>query len=279
MSAVVSQRTLAAGLLVVAALWPRLASASHTAVEWRVAEGGNGHLYEVVAAGPYNYDGARAVAARSTRDGVPGYLATITSAEEQAFVLSLVPATSRQYFFIGGVQDPAGGEPDGGWSWVTGEPWSYTNWSADPAEPNNYGGTEHYLTLQSPAGGGETAIPRMLTTPPASQLGFDKRGHFDPEDLQAVDPRVIDRNVRQVQGVERGILKVHVLKDRASQVHVPEERAGHSRVLEDGAVAERAADPARVVDATRQQHADDLLVTQRHRRLEDGAPVGVGRFQ
>ena len=154
MSAVVSQRMLAAGLLIVAALWPRLASASHTAVEWRVAEGGNGHLYEVVAAGPYNYDGARAVAARSTRDGLPGYLATITSAEEQAFVLSLVPATARQYFFIGGVQDPGGGEPDGGWSWVTGEPWSYTNWSADPAEPNNYGGTEHYLTLQSPALGG-----------------------------------------------------------------------------------------------------------------------------
>jgi len=26
-------------------------------------------------------------------------------------------------------------EPDGGWQWITGEPWVYTNW--DIGEPNN----------------------------------------------------------------------------------------------------------------------------------------------
>ena len=152
MVADVSKRALAAGLLV-CSFWASAASASHTAVEWRVSEGGNGHFYEVVFIGPYNWAEASTRAGRSTRDGLTGYLATITSAGEQAFVQSLLPQTLRQYYFIGGVQDPAGAEPDGGWSWVTGEPWSYTNWSADPPEPNDSDG-EDYLTLQFPNIGG-----------------------------------------------------------------------------------------------------------------------------
>jgi hypothetical protein len=152
MFAVVSQRALAAGLLV-CTLFASAASASHEAVEWKVSEGGNGHFYEVAAIGPYHWEDASIRAGRSTRDGLTGYLATITSAEEQAFIQSLLPQTLRQYYFIGGVQDPAGAEPDGGWSWVTGEPWSYTHWSAVPPEPNDYDG-EDYLTLQSPNIGG-----------------------------------------------------------------------------------------------------------------------------
>ena len=155
MFAEISRRLLAASLVVAALAWPRAANASHDAVQWKAADGGNGHFYEVVTAGPYDYAGALGVASRSVRDGVPAHLATITSAEERAFILSLFPANaSRYYSFLGGVQDPAGGEPTGGWSWVTGEPWSYTDWSADPPEPNNFDGVENYLTLQSPALGG-----------------------------------------------------------------------------------------------------------------------------
>ena len=37
-------------------------------------------------------------------------------------------------------------QPDGGWRWVTGDPWSYSNWNA--GEPNNAtGGHEDCLTL------------------------------------------------------------------------------------------------------------------------------------
>ena len=31
-------------------------------------------------------------------------------------------------------------EPDGGWQWVTGEPWSYTDWFS--GEPDDIAGTE-----------------------------------------------------------------------------------------------------------------------------------------
>jgi hypothetical protein len=30
--------------------------------------------------------------------------------------------------WIGGYQDSNASEPEGGWNWVTGEPWIYTNW-------------------------------------------------------------------------------------------------------------------------------------------------------
>ena len=61
---------------------------------WEPAAGGNGHLYEAVTAGsPVSWDTARAAA----RARGPGWdLATITSAEESAFVKSLF-ATRPKY--------------------------------------------------------------------------------------------------------------------------------------------------------------------------------------
>ena len=43
------------------------------------------------------------------------------------------------YHWLGGFQPDGSAEPDGGWQWITGEPWDYTNW--DSPEPNEYGNT------------------------------------------------------------------------------------------------------------------------------------------
>ena len=41
-------------------------------------------------------------------------------------------------FWLGGYQPPDSGEPDVDWQWVTGEPWTYTNWCSEATdEPNN----------------------------------------------------------------------------------------------------------------------------------------------
>src|SRR5207249_2314405 len=40
--------------------------------------------------------------------------------------------------WIGAFQRPGSQEPAGGWTWVTGEPFSYSNWS--PGQPDNNGG-------------------------------------------------------------------------------------------------------------------------------------------
>jgi hypothetical protein len=111
---------------------------------WPVPAGGNGHTYRVVAPGgliSWNSANAQATAAG-------GYLATITSAEENAFVFSLVddPAYWTQSIndhgpWIGGFQPAGSSEPAGGWTWVTApdasapESFVYAHWTA--GEPNN----------------------------------------------------------------------------------------------------------------------------------------------
>lgn len=123
-------------------------------IQWAVSEGGNGHWYQVAQTpGPVNWE----VADQAARQA-GGYLATITSAAENAFVASLV--ANPAYWvevgnsfgpWLGGYQPPGSPEPNGDWRWVTGEPWGYTNWA--PGEPNN-SDEEDYLQFGGTAGPG-----------------------------------------------------------------------------------------------------------------------------
>lgn len=108
--------------------------------EWLVAEGGNGHFYEAVAAGDFiTWEEADQAATASG-----GYLATITSQAENNFVFDLIddpaywnPSYNLRGPWIGGFQPARSPEPDGNWQWVTGEPFIYSNW--DTGQPNNAG--------------------------------------------------------------------------------------------------------------------------------------------
>jgi hypothetical protein len=90
------------------------------------------------------------------RGGVPGHLATITTAEEDAFLHGLRAGVSPPEVWVGGFQDqidlipPCTPEPSCGWTWVNGEgpiDDGYTNWL--DAEPNdNTGeGSENFLGI------------------------------------------------------------------------------------------------------------------------------------
>ena len=59
-----------------------------TPVRWEISEGGNGHFYEAVLIGEHITWEAAQAAAKSR--GENRHLATITSAEENAFVESLI---------------------------------------------------------------------------------------------------------------------------------------------------------------------------------------------
>jgi hypothetical protein len=115
-------------------------------VPWPVASGGNGHYYEVFTSpGGISWSNAQSAAVL-----VGGYLATLTSGAENSFVFSLVDSTnywrSGQYNnrgpWIGGFQQPAASEPNGGWEWVNEEgPFSFSNWCS--GEPNDGAGVRH----------------------------------------------------------------------------------------------------------------------------------------
>jgi len=82
-----------------------------------------------------------------------GYLAVITSAEEQAFIERLISKGSQNQYWIGGHREGSG------FVWVTGEALSYTNW--DSIEPNNNRGVEdsmQILRLPNPAVPGSRAM-------------------------------------------------------------------------------------------------------------------------
>src|ERR1041385_6947529 len=112
--------------------------------QWTIGSGGNGHFYRVVAKPSLiSWDAANAEASLAG-----GYLATITSSSENAFIFSLIDNSSfwtqsanDHGPWIGGFQAAGAAEPSGGWTWVTPtgagspEPFSYSNWEA--GEPNN----------------------------------------------------------------------------------------------------------------------------------------------
>ena len=137
-------------------------------VRWDPAVGGNGHYYAAVAVpGGIDWDGAAAAA--SARGG---HLATVTSAEENAFIYSLVDspefwsqlpssttrssvaASESGYLtfgpWLGGLQPPGSPEPGGGWQWVTGEAFSYSNWHlGQPNEADQSGENQDRIHMVS----------------------------------------------------------------------------------------------------------------------------------
>ena len=113
----------------------------------QVTDPNTGNTYDVITKNMFWTD-AEADAKTQMFGGTPGHLATITSQAELDFVMANL-VISRPW--LGGFHDTADpnySEPAGGWAWVTGEPFTFTNWSA--GEPNDTaanGGPEDYLEM------------------------------------------------------------------------------------------------------------------------------------
>jgi len=116
-----------------------------------VRNAGNGHYYELVT-GVFTWDQAFAGAQTRSNLGRTGYLVTITTAQEEAFL-------QAQGFYNGQAVWAGGSDnaQEGIWQWVSGPETGsvfftttggcaiYCNW--DPGEPNNAGGSENYLMI------------------------------------------------------------------------------------------------------------------------------------
>ncbi len=123
----------------------------------------NGHFYEAVTvSGGIDWFVARDAAESRTFGGIQGHLVTITSAQEDNFVIAnfpeafepqpavndcaggptTEPSNCGDPYWLGGFQ-PTGSPPNdpaGGWEWVTGEPFVYAPWAA--GEPNDFSGRD-----------------------------------------------------------------------------------------------------------------------------------------
>jgi hypothetical protein len=113
------------------------------------------HWYDAVAT-PGGMDWRAAGDSAASRGG---YLATITSDRENAFVFELCDRESLWSElpdsallsgpWLGGCQPPGARRAEEGWRWVTGEPFDFRNWSE--GEPDDMGGEENALHFGSPA--------------------------------------------------------------------------------------------------------------------------------
>ena len=108
----------------------------------------NGHFYEFVSSGGIQWTAASTAAQTSSLYGLQGYLATITSAAENAFIKDKLQGNGWL-----GSNDVA---IEGDWRWVDGPEagnlFTYTNWNS--GEPNNCCGGEDYLHMIGNAGAG-----------------------------------------------------------------------------------------------------------------------------
>ena len=101
-----------------------------------VLDGVSGHLYDAVAAdGGISWTDASIAAEGMGSGACQGYLASITSAEENAFVLGQfgggVPSSGGTGYWIGGFQDQGASSATEGWMWVSGETFDYSDWATD----------------------------------------------------------------------------------------------------------------------------------------------------
>jgi hypothetical protein len=119
-------------------------------VQWTVESGGNGHYYQTFSAP----NGISWREASTAAVSLGGYLATVTSAEENDFIYSLVSADDSLWDndgaghrigpWLGGLQPAGSAEPSGGWKWVTGEAFGYTAWAT--FEPTDGDGIEDRIS-------------------------------------------------------------------------------------------------------------------------------------
>ena len=98
-------------------------------VLWSVADGGNGHWYDAVSS-DMDWEAAVGVAGSLHYLGLQGHLATVTSQEENDWILDSLGNVTG--YFLGGTDL---GPNEGTWTWITGEIWDYEYWNS--GEPNN----------------------------------------------------------------------------------------------------------------------------------------------
>ena len=122
------------------------------AVQWTIAEGGNGHWYQVVAIVNVTWDEADQAAINGGAE-----LASVQSAAENSFLYA--NCASHDPAWKDGIQTSfgpwiGGVEVDDEWTWTDGSEWTYANWAAQQpsGKPDGTGRVHfHNMWTETPA--------------------------------------------------------------------------------------------------------------------------------
>lgn len=98
----------------------------------------NGNYYDVINIS-LTWDEAKE---RCERKG--GHLATITSTEENEWIVKNINPSDNNYCWLGGERDISGN-----WMWITGEEWQFSSFAE--GQPDYCNSSEYYLCTYSPA--------------------------------------------------------------------------------------------------------------------------------
>jgi len=138
--------------------------------------GVNGHFYRPIATGA-TYTNARALASQQTFKGQQGYLVTITSADEDAFIFNNVPQSNIWFALTDEVSEArwtidAGPEAGTLIKINNGQlngniPGQYNNWA--PGEPNNSGNEDYAVTKWN--GSQWNDLPNHFSNPYVVEFG------------------------------------------------------------------------------------------------------------
>lgn len=172
------------------------AGAAASPVVWQTGAGGNGNSYDVIADNTITWDQARDAA-----QAAGGQLATIDSAQEQAFVESVMAsnnAPTGSYWF--GIAETG---TEGTYAHVDGTPLGFTNWLT--GEPNNANGAENVgAVLWSGAGADATMVARRGKWNDEPMSGYPTNGLPTPGQADVLRGGYLVEVAPEVTGNEGG---------------------------------------------------------------------------
>ena len=123
------------------------------AVDGVIKNPDNGHWYLYVAGGsPADWASSSSAAAASG-----GYLASIGSSQENAWIVTNLLAPIGASAWIGGTDTAS----EGTWAWADGESWSFANWA--PGEPSDFSGSENWLAIAADGTWSDETSSQTLT--------------------------------------------------------------------------------------------------------------------
>jgi len=172
-------------LALAAAIAAGTTAIAQDAVQWRVEDGGNGRWYQLVST-PRSWGGSLEYAV-----SIGASLATADSETKSEFLKGVMSAAGHSRAWLGGFQDPEAkdfSEPAGGWRWIDGSPWDFTQWSW--GEPNNLGGEDHLELWPS----GWNDLPSFIELASLVEWTADCNGDGIVDYGQILDGTLIDKN-------------------------------------------------------------------------------------